>query len=105
LSATARTILGSGVLGGLAMGATFFCVCVAYPAGLGFGAVKLSPVAGIAAGAFGLMPWLVCLGSMVVFGFGYGAGLMLLGHDSRRQVAFAPIFLVGLAATVVAALI
>lgn len=84
------------VLGGLAMFALYFALCFAYPAGMGFGDVKLSGVLGLYLGWLG---WgVLALGLFLGFLLGgvFGVALMLRGKGGRKTaVPFGPFMLLG----------
>ena len=92
----------SGLVGGATMAVLSFLLALAFPAGVGFGVVKLSPVPGLAAGALGVRPWLVCLGAIVV-GAALHAGIMWTRHP--RSAPLAPAFLLGIAAATTVAML
>ena len=83
-------------IGALALGGFYFVVWFAYPAGMGFGDVKLAPTLGAALG------W-VSYGALAVgafTGFLYGAlvgvGLILFKEGGRKtRVPFGPFMLLG----------
>jgi leader peptidase (prepilin peptidase)/N-methyltransferase len=84
------------VLGGLAMFSLYFGLCFAYPAGMGFGDVKLSGVLGLYLGWLGWGVW--ALGLFLGFFLGglVGVALMLRGRGGRKTaVPFGPFMLVG----------
>lgn len=84
------------LLGAAALGAFYFALLLAYPAGMGFGDVKLAPVLGA------YLAW-VSWGALAVgafLGFVYGAvlgiGAMLLGRAGRKsKLPFGPFMLAG----------
>ena len=97
------TVLGSGsghlgraLLGGLAMYAFYFAMCFAYPAGMGFGDVKLAGVLGMATAWLGWGAWAVGLFAGFVLGGVFGIALIALGRAGRRsKVPFGPFMLLG----------
>ena len=83
-------------VGAAAVGAFYFVVWFAYPAGMGFGDVKLAPTVGAYLGwvSYG------ATGVGVFFGFLYGAavgiGVMALGKAGRKtKIPFGPFMLAG----------
>jgi leader peptidase (prepilin peptidase)/N-methyltransferase len=84
------------VLGGLAMFALYFGLCFAYPAGMGFGDVKLSGVLGLYLGWLGWGVWAVGLFLGFFLGGLFGVLLMLRGRGGRKTaVPFGPFMLAG----------
>ena len=91
------------VVGAVAMGALYFLLLLAYPAGMGFGDVKLAPVLGAYLG------WL-SLGSLAVvafLGFLYGGlvgmAAMAVGKAGRKsKLPFGPFMLLGVLTAVLA---
>jgi leader peptidase (prepilin peptidase)/N-methyltransferase len=84
------------VLGGLILGGFYFALVFAYPAGMGFGDVKLSGVLGMALGYLG---WAE-LGVGAFLGFLYGGligiVLLLVGRAGRKSaIPFGPFMLLG----------
>lgn len=84
------------VLGGLAIFAVYFALAFAYPAGMGFGDVKLSGVLGLYTGWLGWDVW----GAGLLLGFFlggfFGIGLVLFKKGGRKTaVPFGPFMLVG----------
>jgi leader peptidase (prepilin peptidase)/N-methyltransferase len=84
------------VLGAAAMFAVYFALCFAYPAGMGFGDVKLSGVLGLYTAYLGWDVW----GAGLLLGFFlggfFGIGLLLLGKGGRKTaVPFGPFMLLG----------
>jgi leader peptidase (prepilin peptidase)/N-methyltransferase len=84
------------LLGGAAMFAVYFALCFAYPAGMGFGDVKLSGVLGLYTGWLGWDVW----GAGLLLGFFlggfFGIGLILLkGGGRKTAVPFGPFMLLG----------
>ncbi len=97
------TALGSGsghlvraLLGGLAMYAFYFALCFAYPAGMGFGDVKLAGVLGMATAWLGWGAWAVGLFAGFLLGGVVGIGLIALGRAGRKsKVPYGPFMLLG----------
>lgn len=82
--------------GGLAMFAVYFAICFAYPAGMGFGDVKLSGVLGLYTGWLGWDVW----GAGLLLGFFlggfFGIALILVGKAGRKTaVPYGPFMLLG----------
>lgn len=91
------------LLGGVAMYAFYFALCFAYPAGMGFGDVKLAGILGMATAWLGWGAWAVGLFGGFLFGGVWGIGLVLLGHAGRKtKVPFGPFMLMS---TLVAVLV
>ena len=89
-------LLLRAVLGGLAMFGMYFALAFAYPAGMGFGDVKLSGVLGLYTAWLGWDVW----GAGLLLGFFlggfFGIGLVLLKKGGRKTaVPFGPFMLVG----------
>src|SRR3954454_9806012 len=83
-------------LGGVAMFALYFALCFAYPAGMGFGDVKLSGVLGIYTAWLGWDVW----GAGLLLGFFlggfFGIGMLLVGRGGRKTaIPFGPFMLLG----------
>jgi leader peptidase (prepilin peptidase)/N-methyltransferase len=84
------------VLGGLAMFAVYFGLAFAYPAGMGFGDVKLAGVLGMYLGWLGWGAWAVGLFLGFFLGGVFGMGLILLKKGGRKTaVPFGPFMLLG----------
>jgi len=84
------------VLGGLAMFALYFALCFAYPAGMGFGDVKLSGVLGLYTAWLGWGVWASGLLLGFFLGGFFGIGLILLTKAGRKTaVPFGPFMLLG----------
>ena len=82
------------LLGGVAMFAFYFALCFAYPAGMGFGDVKLSGVLGLGTAWVGWGAWTVGLFGGFLLGGLWGIGLILLGRGGRKsKVPFGPFML------------
>jgi len=89
-------LLLRAVRGGLAMFGMYFALAFAYPAGMGFGDVKLSGVLGLYTAWLGWDVW----GAGLLLGFFlggfFGIGLVLLKKGGRKTaVPFGPFMLVG----------
>ena len=83
-------------LGGAAMFAFYFALCFAYPAGMGFGDVKLSGVLGLATAWVGWGAWAVGLFGGFLFGGLWGIALILAKRGGRKsKVPFGPFMLAG----------
>ena len=102
-------LLGSGgswvraVLGGVAMFAVYFALCFAYPAGMGFGDVKLSGVLGLCTAWLGWGAWSVALFCGFLFGGVFGVALIALRRGGRKTaVPFGPFMLLGALVAVLA---
>ncbi|MDF3292080.1 MULTISPECIES: prepilin peptidase [Streptomyces] len=84
------------LLGGLVLGAGYFVLLLANPAGMGLGDVKLAPTLGLVLGWYG---WPVLfVGTFLGFALGGVTGLVLLATrraDRRTTIAFGPFMLVG----------
>ncbi len=88
--------LTRALLGGVAMFAFYFLLCLAYPAGMGFGDVKLSGVLGLYTAWLGWGAWAVGFFCGFLFGGVWGVGLILLGRGGRKtKVPFGPFMLLG----------
>ena len=84
------------LLGGLAMYVVYFALCFAYPAGMGFGDVKLSGVLGLYAGWLGWGAWGVATFGGFLFGGVFGIGVLLAKRGGRKTaVPFGPFMLLG----------
>lgn len=84
------------LLGAVALGAFYFALLFAYPAGMGFGDVKLAPVLGAYLGWIG---WgVLAVGAFLGFLYGgvVGIAAMLLGRAGRKsKLPFGPFMLAG----------
>ena len=86
------------LLGGLAMGAAYFVMVLAYPAGMGLGDVKLAGVLGIYLGWFGWGSLLVGFFAAFVVGGVFALVLVALKRAGRKSgIPFGPWMLVGTA--------
>ena len=84
------------LLGGGAMYALYFALCFAYPAGMGFGDVKLAGVLGMATAWYGWGAWTVGLFAGFLFGGVFGVALILLRRGGRKsKVPYGPFMLAG----------
>jgi len=84
------------LLGGLAMGAAYFVMVLAYPAGMGLGDVKLAGVLGIYLGWFGWGALLVGFFAAFVVGGVFALVLVALKRAGRKSgIPFGPWMLVG----------
>ena len=78
------------------MYALYFAVCFAYPAGMGFGDVKLSGVLGMATAWLGWGAWAVGLFAGFLLGGVFGIALIALGRGGRKsKVPYGPFMLAG----------
>jgi leader peptidase (prepilin peptidase)/N-methyltransferase len=106
----AAALLGSGsgdllraLLGGLAMGAVYFALWFAYPAGMGYGDVKLAGVLGLYTAWLGWGAWAVGLFLGFLLGGVFGIALIALGKGGRKTaVPFGPFMLVAVLIAVLA---
>lgn len=88
--------LGRALLGGAAMYAAYFALCFAYPAGMGFGDVKLSGVLGMYTAWLGWGAWSVGFFAGFLFGGAWGLALIVAGRGSRKTaVPYGPFMLAG----------
>ena len=84
------------LLGGAAMYAVYFALCFAYPAGMGFGDVKLAGVLGMYTAWLGWGAWAVGLFLGFFLGGLFGVALILLKKGGRKTaVPFGPFMLLG----------
>lgn len=89
-------LLPGAALGGVALFAFYFVLVFIYPAGMGFGDVKLAGVLGVYLGFLGLGPLVV--GAFLAFLLGglVGGVLMVLRRAGRKsKIPFGPFMLVG----------
>jgi len=106
----AAALLGSdsgeplrALLGGVAMGAVYFALWFAYPAGMGFGDVKLAGVLGLYTGWLGWGAWFVGLFLGFLLGGLFGMALIVLRRGGRKTaVPFGPFMLLGVLVAVLA---
>jgi leader peptidase (prepilin peptidase)/N-methyltransferase len=88
--------LGRALLGGAAMLAVYFALCFAYPAGMGFGDVKLSGVIGLYTAWLGWAAWAVGLFLGFFLGGLFGIALIAVRKGGRKTaVPFGPFMLLG----------
>jgi len=81
------TSLLRALLGALAMGAFYFTLFFIYPAGMGFGDVKLAPIIGAQLGFFGWIPEIrALLGAYLIVG--PVAILLLIFGRARMKTGF-----------------
>lgn len=84
------------LLGGAALYALYFALCFAYPAGMGFGDVKLSGVLGLYLGWIGWGAWAVGLFLGFLYGGLFGIALIALRRGGRKTaVPYGPFMLAG----------
>ncbi len=84
------------LLGGLAMFVVYFALCFAYPAGMGFGDVKLSGVLGMYLAWLGWGAWAVGLFLGFLLGGVFGIALIAVKKGGRKTaVPFGPFMLLG----------
>ena len=84
------------LIGGAAMFAVYFALCFAYPAGMGFGDVKLSGVLGLYTAWLGWGAWAVGLFLGFFLGGLFGIALILAKRGGRKTaVPFGPFMLAG----------
>lgn len=84
------------ILGAAAMFAVYFALCFAYPAGMGFGDVKLSGVLGLYTAWLGWDVWAAGLLLGFFLGGFFGIGLILAKKGGRKTaVPFGPFMLIG----------
>ena len=90
-------------LGGLAMGAVYWALWFAYPAGMGYGDVKLAGVLGLYTAWLGWGAWAVGLFFGFLLGGVFGIALIALGTGGRKtKVPFGPFMLAGVLIAVLA---
>lgn len=107
---SAGALLGSdsgnllrAALGAAAMYACYLALCLAYPAGMGFGDVKLSGVLGAYTGWLGWEVWAVGLFGGFLLGGLWGIGLIMSGRGTRKsKVPYGPFMLLGVLVAVLA---
>jgi leader peptidase (prepilin peptidase)/N-methyltransferase len=83
-------------LGAAAMFALYFALCFAYPAGMGFGDVKLSGVLGLYTAWLGWDVWAAGLMLGFLLGGFFGIGVVLVRRGGRKTaVPFGPFMIIG----------
>lgn len=88
--------LGRALLGGVAMYAVYFALAFAYPAGMGFGDVKLAGVLGLYTAWIGWGAWAIGLFLGFFLGGLFGVALILVKRGGRKTaVPFGPFMLLG----------
>jgi len=88
--------LGRAVIGGMIAFAIYFILALIYPAGMGFGDVKLAGVLGIYLGWVGWSSLAVGIFTAFVIGAVVGLTLMATGRGGRKTaVPFGPFMIVG----------
>ena len=88
--------LPRALLGGAAMYAFYFALCFAYPAGMGFGDVKLAGVLGMYTAWLGWGAWAVGMFSGFLLGGVAGLLVMATGRGGRKTaLPFGPFMLAG----------
>ncbi|MFJ4518478.1 prepilin peptidase [Streptomyces sp. NPDC088816] len=86
----------TALLGGLALGAAYFVLFLVNPAGMGFGDVKLALALGAALGWYGWPVLVVGAFTGLLYGAGYGLGLVVLRRAGRKSaIALGPFMLGG----------
>lgn len=86
-----RALIGMAALYG-----AYFALAFAYPAGMGFGDVKLAGVLGLYLGYLGWGPWVVGLMGGFLFGGLSGVALLLTRRANRKsRIPFGPFMLAG----------
>jgi leader peptidase (prepilin peptidase)/N-methyltransferase len=86
----------TALLGGAAMFAVYFALCFAYPAGMGFGDVKLAGVLGMYTAWLGWGAWAVGLFLGFFLGGVFGIALIAVKKGGRKTaVPFGPFMLLG----------
>lgn len=89
-------LLFRALLGATAMFALYFALCFAYPAGMGFGDVKLSGVLGLYTAWLGWDVWGAGLMLGFLLGGVFGIGLILARRGGRKTaVPFGPFMIIG----------
>ncbi len=84
------------LLGGVAMYALYFALCFAYPAGMGFGDVKLAGVLGLYTAWIGWGAWVFGLFLGFFLGGAFGLALIAAKRGGRKTaVPFGPFMLLG----------
>jgi leader peptidase (prepilin peptidase)/N-methyltransferase len=89
-------LLVRSVLGGAAMFGLYFALCFAYPAGMGFGDVKLSGVLGLYTAWLGWEVWAAGLLLGFLLGGAFGIVLVLAGRGGRKTaIPYGPFMIIG----------
>ena len=84
------------LLGGAAMYAAYYALAFVYPAGMGFGDVKLAGVLGAYTGFLGWGAWAFGLFAGFFLGGAFGIALIALGKGGRKStIPYGPFMLVG----------
>jgi leader peptidase (prepilin peptidase) / N-methyltransferase len=98
----AAALLGAGgswpraLLGAAGLFAVYFALCLAYPAGMGFGDVKLAGVLGMYTAWLGWGAWAVGLFFGFLLGGVFGMALIVAKRGGRKtKVPFGPFMLLG----------
>lgn len=92
------TSMRDALLGGAVMFAVYFVLCLVYPAGMGFGDVKLSGVLGLYLGWVGWSALVVGWFAAFLLGGLYAVGLLVARRANRRSgIPFGPWMLAGAA--------
>jgi leader peptidase (prepilin peptidase)/N-methyltransferase len=89
-------VLLRAALGAAAMFAVYFGICFAYPAGMGFGDVKLSGVLGLYTAWLGWDVWAAGLFLGFLLGGAFGIALVVTARGGRKTaVPFGPFMILG----------
>lgn len=84
------------LLGGAAMYAAYYILAFVYPAGMGFGDVKLAGVLGAYTGFLGWGAWAFGLFAGFFLGGAFGLALIALGRGGRKStIPYGPFMLAG----------
>jgi leader peptidase (prepilin peptidase) / N-methyltransferase len=91
-----RQPLQSALLGAAGLYAVYFLLALAYPAGMGFGDVKLAGVLGAYLGWLGWEAWMIGLVGGFLLGGVTGIALLATGRAGRKtKIAYGPFLLLG----------